>query len=154
MADFVTIRSSGADIEQLIAEMSRDLKGSMRTTAREVAKVGVSTFKKAAGARSFAGHALKFRAKKITANPTHALVEFQASPVGYWTIVEAGAQPHTIRARKAKALAWGTGDDQVARSVKHPGMAGTGAFTRGKTVAVKAMDDLIADTVGDAIGAR
>jgi hypothetical protein len=151
VADFVTIREVGPSIDQLIDKMSRDLKGSMRTTAREVSKVGVKAFKGAAGVSHFGGYPLKFRAKKVTANPTHALVEFQASPVGYWTIVTWGAKPHQIRPRSKKALSW---DGHAARSVDHPGMSGNGAFTRGMTAAVNAMDDVIGDTVGEAIGAR
>jgi hypothetical protein len=152
VADFVTIREVGPSIDQLIDKMSRDLKGSMRTTAREVSKVGVKAFKGAAGVSSFGGYPLKFRAKKVTANPTHALVEFQASPVGYWVIVTWGAKPHEIRPRsKDGALAWGSA---AYERVDHPGMSGNGAFTRGMTAAVAAMDEVIGDTVGEAIGAR
>ena len=150
----VTFERKGPDVEHLIAKINRDMTAASRKSAREIAKVGVKAFKSGAGVSHFAGYPLKFKAKKVTATPTHAEIEFQASPVGFWVMVESGAKPHQIRPRSKRALSWGSGDDSIARSVNHPGMAGRGAYTKGESAAIKAIDDVVEDTFGEALEAR
>ena len=40
----------------------------------------------------FAGYPLKFKAKKMTTTIDSAKIHFQASPVGFWCMLESGAQ--------------------------------------------------------------
>lgn len=149
-----TIERTGPDVDALIDKAVRDMTTASRQSAREIAKVGVKAFKSGAGVSHFAGYPLKFKAKKITATATRAEIEFQASPVGFWCMLESGAKPHKITARRKRALSWGTSDDTVARSVDHPGMAGRGSYSKGEAAAIEAMDKVVEDTYGEALGAR
>ena len=90
-----TLTRRSASPETLIGQVNRDLATGMRKTGREAGKVGVKAFK-AATPKSFGKYPLKFKVKKTTATPTKVHVEFQASPVGFWAMLESGAKPHQI----------------------------------------------------------
>ena len=143
----IELRQKGQGFDGLTRQIEQQLSTGMRKTAREVAQVGVKAFKAGAGVTSFAGYPMKFKAKKITATTTHAKIEFQASPVGFWVMLESGAKPHKITARNKRALSWGSGDDSVARSVDHPGFAGRGLYSKGEAAAIRAIEDTVEDVL-------
>lgn len=149
MAGFVTFTRKGPDPATLVAEINRDLSKGMKTVGTKANRAGVKAFKSAAGVSHFghsktgASYPLKFKVKKSTATPTKVHLHFQASPVGFWCMLESGAKPHKITAKKKKVLSWGTGDDSAAVSVNHPGMSGRGSYSKGEAAAIRAIEETV-----------
>lgn len=144
----VTVTQRGQGLDVLTERINRGLSTAMRKSTGPVSRSVVKAFKAGAGVRSFAGYPLKFRAKKTTATATSAVIQFQASPVGFWVILESGAAPHTIKPKSAEALAFGK---YRVEEVQHPGCAGKGSYTKGETAAIAVIPDDLENAILQAV---
>ncbi len=67
---------------------------------------------------------------------------------GPWGMLQPGAKPHTITARKGKALKLG-GD--YRRSVRHPGTPNTQAWDRGRDATFDKLGVVVLKRIGDEV---
>ena len=147
----VSVTQKGTGFDTVIGGMVRSLNQANRKTGREISRVAVKAFKSSAGVSHFAGYPLKFKAKKITTTFDSAHIHFQASPVGFWCMVESGTRPHEIRPRNGKALR--AGSETFWAHVNHPGTGGTGAYSRGEAAAIEAIDKIVEEVYAESIEA-
>ncbi len=148
----IELRQRGQGFDGLTRQIERQLATAMRKTAKPVEKAAIKAFKAATPShfgksKTGASYPLKFKAQDVVATAQSLKMTLQASPVGFWVMLESGAKPHKITARNKRALSWGSDDDSVARSVDHPGFAGKGSYSKGEAAAIRAVEDTIDDTL-------
>ena len=103
------------------------------------------------GTLSFGGGKLNVRSR-VKASASGCTVEFRGQSAGAWAIISTGTKPHTIRAKRARALHWG--GDAYAVSVQHPGTGGGKNYWRSAGVALdKAVDEVVEKIYDKALAA-
>lgn len=116
----VTLSDNMSELLAEVRAFEERVIGGLRSVVHETAVTGVEIARSLAPRRTGA-LVRDIRVRAVRVMERGAEVSFgTVKPYGLY--VEAGTEPHAIRARRARALRWEDGDGaHFARTVRHPG---------------------------------
>lgn len=141
----------GSDIARSLDAMSRNVKKAVREVSKGAAKVGREEHTKTAKAATGGdGRYSNFKGPALTVKAKYDDAGVSIIPAGPWKIAEEGADAHTIKPKRGKALKFASGDVRSV-TVKHPGTKGSRAWSRAEDATVARLDKTVPETFDRAV---
>lgn len=150
----IRLTSSG-NLDDATRQIEKSFRSVQRTLGREIAKVARKAILddvkgRRRGGLSFSGmHARLSTKSEIQPRGMAVDVTMSARPAGPWAIVERGAAPHVIRARRGEGGLFVAG--QFFEEVHHPGTTGLHVWDGAEPALDRAVGPAIEDVFDEAI---